>query len=315
MQTLEASPVAHGTPSVGLRNRLETLLQRESVLGYLLLAPGLLLLIAFVAYPFGLAIYLSLTNKLIGVDASGSFVGLTNFARLLQNQVFRQTVVNTFNYTFVAVVFKLALGMAMALALNEGLPLKNLVRGTMLLPWIVPSTLSALAWLWMYDSNFGVLNWFLVTTGLVEKGPNWLGNEFWAMLSIQIVNVWRGVPFFGITLLAGLQTIPQDLYEAAQVDGAGPWHRFWNITVPLLMPVTAVVTLFSTIQTFADFEIVYVLTRGGPGNSTHLFATLTQQVAIQNGRLGEGAAISLFMFPILVAVVLQQLRYLRKQGG
>ncbi len=297
------------------RARLGTLLERESLLGYLLLAPGLAVLVVFVAYPFVLGMYLSLTNKIIAVESSGRFIGIRNYVKLLQDPVFRQTVVNTFNYTFVSVVFKLALGMAMALALNEALPLRNLIRGTMLLPWIIPTTLSSLAWLWMFDANFGVINWFLVNTGLLQRGPIWLGSGFWAMLSIQIVNVWRGVPFFGITLLAGMQTIPGELYEAAEVDGAGVWHKFWRITVPLLKPVTAVVTLFSIIQTFADFEIVYVLTRGGPGNSTHLFATLTQQVAIQNGRLGEGAAISLFMFPILVIVVLLQLRYLRSEGN
>ena len=312
MQMRDASPAVQ---SVGFRTRLGTFLERESVLGYLLLAPGLAVLVVFVAYPFILAIYLSLTDKLIAVESSGRFVGLQNYVNLLQNSVFRQTVVNTFNYTFVSVFFKLALGMAMALALNEAILLKNLLRGVMLLPWIVPTALSALAWLWMYDSTFSVINWMLESTGLVEKGPVWLGSEFWAMLSIQIVNVWRGVPFFGITLLAGLQTIPEELYEAAEVDGAGAWRKFWNITTPLLMPVTAVVTLFSIIQTFADFEIVFVLTRGGPGNSTHLFATLTQQIAIQNGRLGQGAAISLFMFPVLVVVVLLQLRYLRRGGS
>lgn len=312
MQMWEGSPAVQ---SVAFRTRMGRFLERERVLGYLLLAPGVAMLVMFVAYPFILAIYLSLTNKLIAVESSGQFVGIQNYVNLLLDSVFRETVVNTFNYTFVSVFFKLALGMAMALALNEALPLKNLLRGTMLLPWIVPTALSSLAWLWMFDSTFSVINRMLESSGLVETGPVWLGSGFWAMLSIQIVNVWRGVPFFGITLLAGLQTIPQDLYEAADVDGAGAWRKFWHITTPLLMPVTAVVTLFSIIQTFADFEIVFVLTRGGPGNSTHLFATLTQQIAIQNGRLGPGAAISLFMFPVLVVVVLLQLRYLRRGGS
>jgi len=309
MQMRDDSPAVR---SVALPARLRTFFDRESTLGYLLLAPGLAVLLIFVAYPFLLAIYLSLTNKLIAVESSGKFVGLQNYINLLQDSVFLETVINTFNYTFVSVFFKLVLGMAMALALNEAVLFKNLLRGTMLLPWIVPTALSALAWLWMFDSTFSVINWLLENAGLVDTGPVWLGSPFWAMLSVQIVNVWRGVPFFGITLLAGLQTIPEELYEAAEVDGARAWHKFWHITVPLLMPVTAVVTLFSIIQTFADFEIVFVLTRGGPGNSTHLFATLTQQIAIQNGRLGQGAAISLFMFPVLVVVVLLQLRYLRR---
>ena len=146
---------------------------------------------------------------------------------------------------------------------------------------------------------------------MCRRGPTWLGDGFWAMLSVQMVNIWRGIPFFGISLLAGLQAIPQELYEAAEVDGSNAWQRFRHITWPLLTPVTAVVTLFSIIQTFADFQVVYVLTRGGPMNQTHLFATLSHQVAIMSAKIGEGAAISLFMFPMLVIVVILELRYIR----
>lgn len=291
--------------------RLGSLLEKERFLGYMLVAPAVILLVGLIAYPFLLAVYLSVTDRMIAQAASGVFVGLANFANLIQNAIFQQTVVNTFNYTFVSVVFKLGLGLLMALVLNEAIPARNLFRGALLLPWVVPTSLSTLGWLWMFDSTFSVFNRIIVDLGIAERGPTWLGSGFWAMLSVQMVNIWRGIPFFGIALLAGLQAIPQELYEAAEVDGANAWQRFWTVTWPLLMPVTAVVTLFSIIQTFADFEIVYVLTRGGPMNTTHLFATLSHQIAIMGGKLGEGAAVSLFMFPMLVIVVVLQLRYIR----
>jgi multiple sugar transport system permease protein len=224
-----------------------------------------------------------------------------------------KTAENTINFALTAVVFKLVLGMLMALVLDEIKFLKNLFRGMMLLPWIVPTSLSALGWLWMFDSQFSVLNRILLDLGIIENKIIWLGKPEWAMLAVQLVNIWRGIPFFGISLLAGLQTIPKDLYEAAEIDGANFWHKFWKVTIPLLMPVILVVTLFSIVQTFADFQIVYVLTRGGPVNSTHLFATLTHQTAIISGNLGEGAAISLFMFPVLLIAVVIQLRYLQNR--
>jgi multiple sugar transport system permease protein len=237
---------------------------------------------------------------------------MANYIKLMHDSIFRQTVVNTLNYALVSVLFKLVLGMLMALVLNEITIFKNFFRGILLLPWIVPTSLSALGWLWMFDSQYSIINRILLDAGIIEEKIVWLGTPFLAMFSVQVVNIWRGIPFFGISLLAGLQTIPQDLYEAAEIDGASSWSRFWHVTTPLLMPVTVVVTLFSIVQTFADFQIVYVLTRGGPVNSTHLFATLAHQVAILAGQLGQGAAISLFMFPVLVIAVILQLRYLQQ---
>ncbi|MEW5870842.1 MAG: sugar ABC transporter permease [Chloroflexota bacterium] len=298
---------------VGLLQRLSTWFDRESVLGPAMVAPAAILLLVLIAYPFCVAIWLSLTDRLIARSDTGVFIGLANYAKLLKDSIFQRTAINTFNYAIVAVFFKLVLGMLMALVLDEIKIFKNFFRGIMLLPWIVPTSLSALGWLWMFDSQFSILNRILMDLGLINERIIWLGKPFWAMLSVQMVNIWRGIPFFGISLLAGLQAIPQDLYEAAEIDGANAWSRFWKVTVPLLMPVTAVVTLFSIVQTFADFQIVYVLTRGGPVNSTHLFATLTHQVAILSGKLGEGAAISLFMFPVLAIAVILQLRYLQRQ--
>jgi len=287
-------------------------LDRDATLGPVLIAPAALLLVVLIAYPFASALYLSVTDRVIARPDTGAFIGLKNYAELLKDSIFIQTTVNTFNYAITAVFFKLVLGMLMALVLDEVKFLKNVFRGALLLPCIVPTSLSALGWLWMFNPQFSVLNRLLLDMGLIREKIIWLGTPFWAMFSVQLVNIWRGVPFFGISLLAGLQAIPQDLYEAAEIDGANAWGRFWNVTVPLLMPVTVVVTLYSIVQTFADFQVIYVLTRGGPVNSTHLFATLTHQTAILGGELGKGAAISLFMFPVLVLAVIFQLRYLQR---
>ena len=185
----------------------------------------------------------------------------------------------------------------------------------MILEPIVPTVLSTLAWQWMFDATFSVFNWVLMNVGIINKRILWLGDGVLAMGCLITVNVWRGMPFFAITLLAGLQTISTDLQEAASLDGANGWHRFWHVTWPLLKPVTVVVVVFSIIQTFSDFQLIYVLTGGGPANSTHLLATYAYQIGIATGLLGEGAAISLFMLPVLFIVVWLQLRYLRHLEG
>lgn len=296
-----------------LWKKIATWLDRESVLGVLMVAPAAIILLVLIAYPFLNSIYLSMTDRLIARSDTGVFIGLENYIKLLSDSIFLKTAENTVNFALTSVFFKLVFGMLMALVLDEITFLKNLFRGVMLLPWIVPTSLSALGWLWMFDSQFSVFNRLLLDFGIIQEKIIWLGKPDWAMFSVQLVNIWRGIPFFGISLLAGLQTIPKDLYEAAEIDGANYWNRFWKVTFPLLMPVTLVVTLFSIVQTFADFQIVYVLTRGGPVNSTHLFATLTHQTAIISGKLGEGAAISLFMFPVLLIAVVIQLRYLQNR--
>lgn len=309
---MQSSPTAE-LKKISKLEQFSVWFNQEKILGPALVAPAVLILLLLIAYPFCVAIWLSMTDKMIARSDTGNFVWFTNFAKLLKDSIFLRTTRNTFNYALVSVFFKLVLGMLMALVLDEVKIFKNFFRGALLLPWIVPTSLSALGWLWMFDSQYSVLNHLLLDWGVIQEKIVWLGTPFWAMISVQMVNIWRGIPFFGISLLAGLQTIPQELYEAADIDGASAWKKFWNVTFPLLMPVTVVVTLFSIVQTFADFQIIYVLTRGGPVNSTHLFATLTHQTAIVAGRLGEGAAVSLFMFPILVIAVVLQLRYLQKQ--
>ena len=255
-------------------------------------------------------VWLSLTSSVVGVP--GDFVGLKNFAKIWNDSIFRTAALNTFVYTGVTTVFKLALGLWLALLLNRHFRGKTWVRAFILLPFIIPTVLSTLAWKWMFDPTFSVFNWLFWKLSIINSRINWLGDPELAMASIMTVNIWRGVPFFAISLLAGLQTINQDLHEAAAIDGANRFQRFWYVTWPLLLPVTMVVVLFSVIQTFADFQLVYVLTGGGPANATHLFATYAYQIGIGTGLLSEGAAISLAMFPALLLVVIFQLWYIRR---
>ncbi|HZP85452.1 MAG TPA: sugar ABC transporter permease, partial [Burkholderiales bacterium] len=215
-------------------------------------------------------------------------------------------------YTFVATVFKLALGLWLAVLLNRHFKGKAFTRAFILLPFIIPTVLSTLAWKWMFDPTFSVINWLLFRLGLIHTPINWLGDPHLALISVIIVNVWRGVPFYAISLLAGLQTISPELHEAAAIDGARAWQRFWHVTWPLLLPVTLVIVLFSVIQTFADFQLVYVLTGGGPANATQLFATYAYQLGIGTGLLSKGATVSLAVFPVLLLVVIVQLLYIRR---
>jgi multiple sugar transport system permease protein len=292
------------------RGPVTRLLEDERWLAAVLLLPTVVLLLLFIAYPFGEGVVLAVTDAKVGV--SGRFVGLQNFVALWYDSIFRRAVWNTFVYTGVATVFKLGLGLWLALLLNRNFKGKAFTRAFILLPFIIPTVLSTFAWKWMFDPTFSVINWTLLHLGLIHSRINWLGDPDLALVSVIIVNVWRGVPFYAISLLAGLQTVNPELQEAAAIDGARPWQRFWHITWPLLLPVTMVVTLFSVIQTFADFQLVYVLTGGGPANATHLFATYAYQTGVGTGLLSEGAAVSLAMFPVLLIVVIVQLLYIRR---
>ena len=286
------------------------MLEDERWLAFTLLAPTAVLLGLFIAYPFIEGVYLSLSASRVGVP--GPFVGLANFEKIWNDGIFRTAVWNTFWYTAVTTVFKLFLGLWLAMLLNRHFKGKAYIRAAILLPFIIPTVLSTFAWKWMFDPTFSVINWALFKVGLISARINWLGDPDLAMTSIIVVNVWRGIPFYAISLLAGLQTISPELQEAAAIDGAKPWQRFWYVTWPLLLPVTMVVTLFSVIQTFADFQLVYVMTGGGPANATHLFATYAYQIGIGTGLLSEGAAISLAMFPFLFLIVVAQLLYIRR---
>ena len=285
-------------------------LDRQSVFSWLMMAPPLLFLAALVGYPFCYGILLSLQDR--PVAHAGTFVGLKNFATNLHDPLFWRVALNTFVYTAVATLLKMFGGLALALAMNQQFPLKNLVRALMLLPFIVPTVLSTVAWMWILDPAFSVLNWLLVLVGIPKPGPSWLGNPLLAMVSIIVINTWRGLPFYGITLLAGLQTVPPELYEAATIDGAGSWQRFRYVTLPLLQPIILIVTLFSVIFTFADFQLVYVLTHGGPQNATQLFATYAFDIAMGAGQLGLGASIALTMLPALALLIVALTIYLRR---
>ena len=292
------------------RGAVSRLLEDERWLALALFLPTIIILGLFIAYPFVKGVLLSVTSATVGVP--GEFVGLKNFEKVWNDSIFRTAVWNTFWYTGVTTVFKLALGLWLALLLNRHFKGKAFVRAFILLPFIIPTVLSTFAWKWMFDPTFSVINWALFQLGIIKQRINWLGDPNLALASVMVVNIWRGIPFYAISLLAGLQTINPELHEAAAIDGAKPFQRFWYITWPLLLPVTMVVVLFSVIQTFADFQLVYVLTGGGPANATHLFATYAYQIGVGTGLLSEGAAISLAMFPVLFLVVVIQLMYIRR---
>jgi multiple sugar transport system permease protein len=292
------------------RGPVTRLLEDERWLASVLLMPTIVLLGLFIAYPFVKGIWLSVTDTRVGVP--GQFVGFANFAKLWSDDIFRTAVYNTCLYTFLTTIFKLVLGLWLALLLNRHFKGKAMTRAFILLPFIIPTVLSTFAWKWMFDPTFSVINWMLFHLGLIHSRINWLGDPDLAMVSVIIVNVWRGVPCYAISLLAGLQTISPELHEAAAIDGARAWNRFWYVTWPLLLPVTMVIVLFSVIQTFADFQLVYVLTGGGPANATQLFATYAYQIGVGTGLLSEGAAVSLAIFPVLLLVVIIQLVYIRR---
>jgi multiple sugar transport system permease protein len=280
---------------------VRALLNNRHVLGLLFMLPAGVLLLLFLTYPLGLGTWLGFTDTKIG--RAGVWVGLDNFRYLVGDAVAQLSLFNTLFYTAVASVFKFALGLWLALLLNRHMPFKSLIRAVVLLPFIVPTALSAIAFWWIYDSQFSVISWALLKMGLIDRYIDFLGEPWNARLSVIAANIWRGVPFVAICLLAGLQTISPSLYEAAALDGATPWQRFRFVTLPLLTPIIAVVMTFSVLFTFTDFQLIYVITRGGPLNATHLMATLAFQRAIPGGSLGEGAALATLMIPFLLAAI------------
>ncbi|HKW90563.1 MAG TPA: sugar ABC transporter permease [Methylomirabilota bacterium] len=285
-------------------------LEREAVFSWLMLTPPLLFLLAFLGYPFCYGVYLSFVSRPVARPAN--FVGLANFVNLWHDTIFWQAVWNTFRFTGAATVLKLVGGLGMALVMHQNFRLKGLSRALLLLPFIVPTVLSTVAWQWILDPGMGLFNRVLMYLGLVKQGPSWLGNPTLAMVSVILVNTWRGLPFFGITILAALQTIPGELLESATIDGAGTWQRFRHVTLPLLMPVIFIVTTFSIIFTFFDFQLVYVLTGGGPANATHLMATYAYSISMGGGQLGLGSAAALAMVPVLGLVLLAMSWYVRR---
>jgi len=271
-------------------------------LGFWFMLPAMSFLILFLAYPLGLGVWISLTDAKIG--RPGEFIGTENYEWLSDDSIFWLSVTNTLLYTSVASAIKFAVGLYLALLLNENLPFKAMLRAAVLIPFIVPTVLSALAFWWIFDAQFSIISWSLRQLGLISHNINFLGDANWARACVIFANIWRGVPFVAITLLAGLQTVSPSLYEAATIDGATKWQMFRHITYPMLTPIIAVVMTFSVLFTFTDFQLIWAMTRGGPVNATHLMATLSYQRAIIAGQLGEGAAISSAMIPFLLAAIM-----------
>ena len=309
---VSAKLAAQNAENNSIGSRASRWLDHERRLGYLMVAPAITVLVLLVAYPFFVSIWLSFTDTQIARADTGTFVGLENFTKLLDRRVFRDEVIqNTIVYTVGAVPIKLVLGLALALLMNRPFPLRGLVRGLILIPWVLPTSLSMTIFVWLFEPTQSVLNYTLTGFGLGEV--RWLGYDN-ALYTVMAVNIWRGTPFFGVVLLAALQGVPVDQMEAAEIDGANIFQRFWNVTIPHIFPVIVVATLFSVVRTFAEMEIVWILTRGGPLDSTHMIGTYAYQRAIVNSRIGEGAAISVFFFPIMALIVFFQLWYLQRRA-
>jgi multiple sugar transport system permease protein len=286
----------------GRAGMLGRLLDDRAVLSVLFMLPAMSVLAVFLSYPLGLGIWMGFTDVRIG--RPGVFIGLENYFSLWDDEVFWLSVFNTLVYTIAATVAKFGLGLWLALLLNKAIPFKAFIRAIVLLPYIVPTVLSAIVFWWIYDPQFSIVSWSLHRLGVIDQFIDFLGVPWNARWSVIAANVWRGIPFVAICLLAGLQTISPSLYEAAALDGASSWQRFRYVTMPMLMPILAVVLTFSVLFTFTDFQLIYAITRGGPLNATHLMATLAFQRAIPGGDLGQGAAIATAMIPFLIAATL-----------
>ena len=280
--------------------------------GYSLLAPAVLYMAALVGVPFFFSLYLSLSDASVGTPVA-RFVGLQNFAAVFHDSVFRLALRNTVVFTVVAGIFKGLLGTLLAFLLIQEVRGRKLIRSLVVLPWTLPVAISALAWKWMFDSQFSAVNWIGVHLHLIHGWPNWLGEPGLAMASVITVNVWRGFPFAAIVLMAGISAVPLELLDSAKVDGANFFLRFHYIIVPIIAPILFVGLLFDTVFTLSDLSIVYLLTQGGPENFTEILPTKALEVGIQAGALGRGASISLVLFPILLPIVYVLLRFLRRR--
>ena len=291
------------------RSSLHKLMQRKSTAAFIMALPLIVLVLVLVAYPAGYAVYLAMLNK-----GMNRFVGLGNFVFLFGRDTFWMVVYQSCLFAITAVVFKAIIGFVVAHFVHN-IPAKGQRkwRGMLLVPWVIPPAMSTLAWLWLFDPSYSAFNWILEGMGL-GRIP-WTGETDWARFSVILVNVWIGSPFFMIMYLAALKSVPEQLYEAASIDGATWWQRIWYVTLPMMRNIIAITALFSTIVTFANFDIVRVLTAGGPLTSTHLFATWAFKVGIESGDIPLGATVSLFMVPILAVAAAFILRDINKRGS
>ena len=292
-------------------SRRRYLLDRDGVLAPLMLLPSVVYILALVAIPFFLAIAYSLSDVTVG-DPSFDYVGLRNFRAVLKDPVFRRSLTNSLFITAVTMILVLVLAKVLALVLTKDFRGKWVVRFLILLPWTTPVPLAAIAWLWMLDSLFSPIDWTLRWLGLLEGNLHWLGNSELAVASVIAVQVWRIVPLAAVIIMAGLAAVPQDINDAAEVDGAGFWRKLFEITIPMSLPVTAVATLFGAVLVFTDMSVVFVLTRGGPVDATQILPTWAFFRGIAGGDLAQGAAVALFLFPLLLAMAVLILRAVRK---
>jgi multiple sugar transport system permease protein len=295
-------------------SRFRFILDRRDVLGALFVSPAILYVLLLVGVPFLMAVYYSVSAYTI-YDPSWSFVGLQNFEDIIEDPMFRQTLYNTFVFTFGSQILGLILGKFGALLLLRPFPGRKFVRALVILPWAVPVALATVAWQWMFDSLYSVINWSFIAMGLItrEQAPNWLGTADLAMFSVIVVNAWRFFPFAIVIFLAGITAVPQDVLDAATVDGAGFWRRNYQIIVPIIAPIVVVGLIFGTVFTFTDLSIVYLLTNGGPVNATSVLGFEGFQVGIVSGDVAHGAAISLVMLPVLFVLVVVMLRFIRRR--
>jgi multiple sugar transport system permease protein len=309
-----AVPAARVESALGVRRTgggLARVLGPDYRLGYIFVTPIAVAVLALVAYPFCYAVYLSMTRKYVGMPPV--WVGLENYIRLTYDGFFQRAVVNSFTFTFASVAIKTVLGMGMALVLTSKIRFRSFWTGVLLIPWVAPTVVSALNFLWIFDGSLGVLNYLLVKVfRILPQGVGWLSEPGTAMASVISVNVWRGFPFFGISFLAGMKAIPGELYEAAAVDGASALQRFRHVTLPGIKNITIIVMLLSTIWTFNDFGIVYILTKGGPGGSTMVMPVLSYETAFGAQRLGEAIAVALYLLPGLALTIVVLARYMKK---
>ena len=286
--------------------------RRDAAQAVLWVGPAFLYLAFFIAYPFAMSIYLSFSDARVG-SPEWHFVGLVNFRRLFEDPVFWQTVRNSFVFTFGSELIRLLIGLPLAFALNRPFRGKRIAQGIILIPFVIPIALSSLAWKWMFDSLYSVINWMLMTAHIIDYPWQWLGEPGLAMAAVITMNVWRGFPFSAVILLAGLTAVPVEVIEAAKIDGAGPLRRFVYVVAPIVRPILFVGLLYSIVFSFTDFSAVWLLTQGGPYNTTHVFGTYAYTIGINAGDIGEGAAITLFMFPLLAIFVVVMLRLLRRE--
>lgn len=282
---------------------------KEWVLGYAMIVPAFCFIVGLIAYPAAWAIYLAFTDKVIGQVER--FTGLENLFWLLRWPNFGNMIWNTVVLAVVGVALKAFVGMTMALALNEQFICRNVVRALLFLPWTVPAFVAGLIWRWLFDDQNGLFNWALLGMGIIDSPVSWLGDTRFAMGAVMAVVVWKGFPFFGIAYLAGMQAIPSEQYEAAEVDGASPWQRFLYITLPGLRHVMLVTCMLSLIWTANTFDIVYIMTRGGPSNATEVFTMLIYEQGIRNGRIGEASMAALMAMPVFAGLIVILTRYLQ----